>query len=275
MATAPFAPPSRSSAAGAPAGTGPLYVYGIAPAGVPVPLARGVDGAEVRLLTSSGLSAAVSAAPAEIRARRRHLLAHQTVLGELARQGPVLPMRFAVLAQDQDTLASYLREQRCHFEAQLDRIQGCVEMNVKGTTVPGCFEDLVRRDDKLRALARRTRRRPDYDANVRLGEALSRAVTREAERAAREVHSRLATLATRTARGEVDDTVVLSASFLVPADAEERFRQAVEEQALRHGARIALALTGPLPCYSFVDAPTTAVTAPRATVTSAPGSAGR
>ncbi|NYV77466.1 GvpL/GvpF family gas vesicle protein, partial [Streptomyces sp. UH6] len=147
----------------------------------------------------------------------------------------------------------------------------------KGTTVPGCFEDLVRRDEKLRALARRTRRRPDYDANVRLGEALARAVTREAGRAAREVHSRLAALATRTARGEVDDTVVLSASFLVPADAEERFRQAVEEQALRHGARIALSLTGPLPCYSFVDAPTTAATATRATatLTSAPGPAGR
>ncbi|MDH6224464.1 MULTISPECIES: GvpL/GvpF family gas vesicle protein [Streptomyces] len=256
MATASFAAPSRGSA-----GAGALYVYGIAPAGVRAPRAGGVDGAAVRLLTSSGLSAAVSAAPARVRARRRDLLAHQTVLGELARQAPVLPMRFAVLAGDEGTLVAYLREQRLHFEAQLHRIRGCVEMNVKGVTVPGCFEDLVHRDAKLRELARRTRRRPDYDANVRLGEALARAVTREGRRAAQEVRSRLVPLARRTAQGEVDDTVVLSASFLVPADAEHRFRRTVEEQARRHGARIALSLTGPLPCYSFVDAPTTAAPA--------------
>ncbi|WP_448315959.1 GvpL/GvpF family gas vesicle protein [Streptomyces sp. CO7] len=261
MATAPSAVLSGGAPSAAPVTTGSLYVYGIAPAGVRAPRAPGVDGAAVRLLTSGPLCAAVSSAPAEIRARRRHLAAHQAVLDELSGQGPVLPMRFAVLAQDEDTLGSYLREQRPQFETQLERIRGCVEMNVKGHTVPGCFEDLVRRDEKLRELARRTRRRPDYDANVRLGEALARAVTREARHAAREVLDRLSPLARRTARGEVDDTVVLSASFLVPAEAERRFRKAVEEQARRQGTRLALSLTGPLPCYSFVDAPTTAAPA--------------
>jgi hypothetical protein len=267
VATAPFATASRSATAtDAPAaGAGSLYVYGVAPAGVRAPRAEGVDGAEVRLLTSSGLSAAVSAAPEGIRARRRHLLAHQAVLAELARQGPVLPMRFAVTAQDEETLLSYLRDQRRHFTAQLEGVRGCVEMNVKGSTVPGCFEELLQRDERLRDLARRTRLRPDYDANVRLGEALARAVTREARRAAREVSARLAPLARRTAQGEVDDTVVLSTSFLVPADAEQRFRRTVEEQAGRLGTRIALSLTGPLPCYSFVDAPTTAPTPSPAT----------
>jgi hypothetical protein len=249
---------SGGASPAAPVAVGSLYVYGIASAGVRAPRAEGVDGAAVRLLTSGALSAAVSSAPDEIRARRRYLAAHQSVLDELARQGPVLPMRFAVLAQDENTLLSYLREQQKHFERQLEGVRGCVEMNVKGHTVPGCFEDLVRRDEGLRELARRTRRRPDYDANVRLGEALARAVTREARHAAREVLSRLAPLARRTARGEVDDTVVLSTSFLVPAEAERRFRRAVEEQARRQGTRLALSLTGPLPCYSFVDAPTTA-----------------
>ncbi|MZG18593.1 gas vesicle protein, partial [Streptomyces sp. SID5914] len=37
-----------------------LYVYGIAPAEVRTPRSPGVDGAPVRLLTESGLSAAVS-----------------------------------------------------------------------------------------------------------------------------------------------------------------------------------------------------------------------
>ncbi|MGW5135072.1 GvpL/GvpF family gas vesicle protein [Streptomyces sp. NPDC004135] len=234
---------------------GTLYVYGIAPAGVRPPRAPGVDGAPVRLLTEAGLCGAVSDAPASVRARRRDLMAHQAVLGELAAQGPVLPMRFAVLTPEADALRTQLRDDRAHLTAQLDGVRDCVEMNVKGTVVPGCFADLVHRDEALRALARRTRQRPGYEANVRLGEALAKGVARAARDAARQVLARLAGLAVRTASGPVDDEQVLSTSFLVCTADERRFREAVAAQARDVGDRLELSVTGPLPCYSFVDAP--------------------
>ncbi|MGQ4419348.1 GvpL/GvpF family gas vesicle protein [Streptomyces sp. SAS_269] len=232
---------------------GTLYVYGIAHAGVRAPRTPGVGGAQVRLLTESGLCAAVSDPPEQVRARRRDLTAHQAVLGELTAQGPVLPMRFAVVSPDPATLLAQLRADQGRLSAQLDRVRGCVEMNVKGSVVSGFFADLVRRDEKLRDLARRTRRRPDYEANVRLGEALARSVRREARRAAQEVLSRLAPLAVRTAQGPLDDELVLSASFLLRSADEERFRQAAAAQARGFGDRLALSVTGPLPCYSFVE----------------------
>ncbi|MEJ1202704.1 MULTISPECIES: GvpL/GvpF family gas vesicle protein [unclassified Streptomyces] len=230
-----------------------LYVYGIAPAGIRTPRFPGVDGAPVRLLTESGLCAAVSAAPARIRPRRRDLLAHQAVLDELAEQGPLLPMRFAVLSPRPDALLSQLRADAAHLSRQLDEVRGCVELNVKGTVVPGHFADLVRRDETLRNLALRTRRRPDYEANVRLGEAIARGVRREARRAAREVLDHLTPLAVRTVQGATDDEQVLSASFLLRSTDERRFRQAVDVRARDCGDRLALSVTGPLPCYSFVD----------------------
>lgn len=230
-----------------------LYVYGIAPAGIRTPRFPGVDGAPVRLLTESGLCAAVSAAPARIRPRRRDLLAHQTVLDELAGQGPLLPMRFAVLSPRPDALLSQLRADADHLSRQLDEVRGCVELNVKGTVVSGHFADLVRRDESLRNLALRTRRRPDYEANVRLGEAIARGVRREARRAAREVLDHLTPLAVRTVQGATDDEQVLSASFLLRSTDERRFRQAVDVRARDYGDRLALSVTGPLPCYSFVD----------------------
>ncbi|MEV5810764.1 GvpL/GvpF family gas vesicle protein [Streptomyces mutabilis] len=231
-----------------------LYVYGITPAGVRAPRSPGVDGARVRLLTDSGLSAAVSSAPVRLRPRRRDLMAHQAVLDELAGQGPVLPMRFAVLSPRPDALLSQLRADAAHLTRQLDEVRGCVELNVKGTVVPGHFADLVRRDEGLRSLALRTRRRPDYEANVRLGEAIAQGVRREARRAAREVLDRLTPLAVRTVRGRTDDEQVLSASFLLRAADEGRFRQEVDALARDRGDRLALSVTGPLPCYSFVDA---------------------
>jgi len=243
-----------ATATAAPTTAGTLYVYGIAPAGIRPPRTPGVGGAAVRLLTEAGLCAAVSDAPAQVRARRRDLMAHQSVLGELGAQGPVLPMRFAVLTPDAEALRGQLHSERAHLAAQLDGVRGCVEMNVKGAVVPGYFADLVRQDETLRALARRTRNRPGYEANVRLGEALAKGVAREARRAAREVLARLAPLAVRTAQGAVDDEQVLSTSFLVRSADEERFRQAVAAQASGFEDRLALSVTGPLPCYSFVDA---------------------
>ncbi|MEU1037940.1 GvpL/GvpF family gas vesicle protein [Streptomyces sp. NPDC005551] len=229
------------------------YVYGIAPAPVRAPRALGVGGAPVRLLTESGLCAAVSAAPGQLRARRRDLMAHQAVLDELSAQGPVIPMQFAVLTRDADAVRARLRDGQAHLSAQLDAVRGRVEMNLKGATVPGYFARLVHQDEGLRNLARRTRRRPDYDANVRLGEAIARAVRQEAERAARETLARLAPFAERTVQGALDDTHVLSTSFLLRAADEKRFREAVAELAHRFGDRLALSVTGPLPCYSFVE----------------------
>ncbi|MFF8475548.1 GvpL/GvpF family gas vesicle protein [Streptomyces sp. NPDC015414] len=230
-----------------------LYVYGIAHAGVRVPRSPGVGGAPVRLLTESGLCAAVSDPPEQVRARRRDLTAHQSVLAELTAQGPVLPMRFAIVSPDPATLRAQLRADRGRLSAQLDAVRDCVEMNVKGSVVSGFLADLVRRDEKLRDLARRTRRRPDYEANVRLGEALARGVRREARRAAHEVLARLAPLAVRAVQGPLDDELVLSASFLLRTADEERFRKVVAEQARGFGDRLALSVTGPLPCYSFVE----------------------
>ncbi|MFC8739808.1 GvpL/GvpF family gas vesicle protein [Streptomyces sp. NPDC057176] len=249
--TAPeAAPASAPDSAAAPKA---LYVYGIAPAGIRAPRSRGVDGAPVRLLTEAGLCAAVSDAPPRLRPRRRDLLAHQAVLDELVAQGPVLPMRFAVLSPRTDTLLAQLRTDATHLAQQLDGVRGCVELNVKGTVVPGHFADLVRRDDKLRTLALQTRRRPDYEANVRLGEAIALGVRREARRAAREVVDLLAPLAVRTVQGATYDEQVLSASFLLRSADETRFREAVAERARACGDRLALSVTGPLPCYSFVD----------------------
>ncbi len=252
--SAPTAPtaPTIDAVTGAGAG-GALYVYGITPAGTTTPRSPGVDGAEVRLLTGSGLCAAVSAAPERLRPRRRDLLAHQAVLDELAAQGPLLPMRFAVLSPRADTLLAQLRDEADHLAGQLEAVRGRVELNVKGTVVPGHFADLVRRDEKLRTLALRTRRRPDYEANVRLGEAIALSVRREARRAARDVLDRLTPLAVRTVRGTTDDEQVLSASFLLRTADERRFRAAVDAGARTCGDRLALSVTGPLPCYSFVE----------------------
>ncbi|MGB8939218.1 MAG: GvpL/GvpF family gas vesicle protein [Streptomyces sp.] len=235
-----------------------LYVYAIAAPGTAAHAERcravGDEGAVVSVLSRDGLAAVVSAVSGRPRARRRDLSAHQDVLCALAENGPLLPMRFGVIAPDERTVLAGLDAARADHLAALERLAGRAEWNVKGVPVPEALPDLLREDASLRALRETTRRRPGYEANVRLGEAVAAGLQRRAERAAAEVVTELRPLAAELRGGRDVAGGVLNASFLVPCAAESAFRRAAYALATRYQGRIALTLTGPLPCYSFVTA---------------------
>ncbi|MGW7274369.1 GvpL/GvpF family gas vesicle protein [Streptomyces sp. NPDC054864] len=216
--------------------------------------AVGDGNATVSVLGQDGLAAVVSRVAGRPRARRRDLSAHQAVLGVLAEHGPVLPMRFGVIAPDEEAVLTGLDSAREAHLAALTRLEGKAEWNLKGESVPEALPDLLREDAGLRALRETTRRRPGYEANVRLGEAVAGALQRRAEQAAADVVAELRPLAAEMREGRDGAAGAMNVSFLVPQSAETAFRRAVDLLATRCRGRITLTLTGPLPCYSFVSA---------------------
>ncbi|CAM5675520.1 hypothetical protein SBADM41S_11610 [Streptomyces badius] len=88
-----------------------LYVYAVVGEGIELPAGAGGVGdppAVLRVIGTGRIAAVVSDAPARLRARRRDLLAHQDLLMDLADSGPVLPMRFGMVAPDEDALLAQL-----------------------------------------------------------------------------------------------------------------------------------------------------------------------
>ncbi|WP_406139555.1 GvpL/GvpF family gas vesicle protein [Streptomyces sp. NBC_01089] len=236
------------------AGTG-MYVYGIVGGAHPLPAdARGVGEppAEIRLLPAGELAVVVSEAPPGLRARRRDLMAHQDLLLELAEAGPVLPMRFGVVAPDESTVLSDVAARGGEHTAILERLDARVEMNVKVMPVQDNLAALIREDPVVRRAREETRRRPGYEANIRLGEAVSAGLRRRATAAAALLPAQCAELADEMRPGPEVEGCVLNISFLVPRRREADFRAVVERCAAAHSDRLDLRLTGPLPCYSFV-----------------------
>ncbi|MFH9610646.1 GvpL/GvpF family gas vesicle protein [Streptomyces sp. NPDC017448] len=236
------------------AGAG-LYVYAVVRRGTPLPAGAGGVGdppGVPRTVTIGGIAAVVSDAPARLRARRRDLLAHQNLLMGLAEGGPVLPMRFGMVAPDEDTLLARLAGARRSHLAILEQLDGHVEVNVKALPAPDSLAEVVVEDAVVRRLRDEARRRPGYEASVRLGEAVASALTRRAAEAGREVLRELAPLARATAPGPDVQGCALNTSFLVPRGRSQRFRTAAERLAEAHRSRVELRFAGPLPCYSFV-----------------------
>lgn len=232
-----------------------VYVYGIVRVGARMP--SGLSGVgrparQARLLPVGAVSAVVSDVPDDLRARRRDLVAHQQLILDVSRGGPILPMRFGTVADDEETLRRTVGQTAQTHLAALERVDGCCEMNVKMLPDEGCLEELVRHDATLLRLLTQVRRRPSYEANVRLGQAASEALNHRALAASQEAVDVLTAMAEESVPGPDVDGCVRNTSFLVAQAALEGFRATADDLARRYSTHMELRLTGPLPCYSFV-----------------------
>lgn len=164
-----------------------IYVYAIVRADHPLPLGLGGVGdppGVVERLDEGRVAAVVSQAPPQLRARRRDLMAHQELLLTLADDGPVLPMRFGMVAPDETVVRRQLSDAEERHLAALEDLAGRVEINLKALPADDSLAALVQGDATIRGLRETVRRRPGYEANLRLGEAVATALARRAAEAA-------------------------------------------------------------------------------------------
>ncbi|MEV2245630.1 GvpL/GvpF family gas vesicle protein [Streptomyces sp. NPDC049970] len=240
-----------------------VYVYAIIPAEANLPAgAGGVGGppAPLRLVGDGRVTAVVSDAPPQLRARRRDLMAHQDLLLRLSEDGPVLPMRFGVIAPDTDSLRQQLAGSETEHLATLAHLAAGVEFNLKALPAQDALAAVLAEEKTVRRLRDAVRRRPDYEANVRLGEAVAGALSRRAAEAGKQILHELTPTVRAVAGGPEVHGCALNVSFLVDRSGSDAFRTTVQRFADSHRARVELRVAGPLPCYSFVSS-----RAPRAT----------
>ncbi|MFJ9407158.1 GvpL/GvpF family gas vesicle protein [Streptomyces sp. NPDC101393] len=238
------------------------YVYGIVRAGHRVPPGlRGVGSppGEVAALVEGRVAAVVSPAPSDLRARRRDLLAHQELLLGLDADGPVLPMRFGMAAADEAAVRRLLADAEEQHLAVLERVDGRVEINVKAMSADDSLAALVKEEPTIRRLREAVRKRPTYEANVRLGEAVATALSRRAAEAGQGIVRDLEPLARTLSPGPEVPGCLVNMSFLVDRGGAAAFTAEAERLAQRHRDRVVLRVAGPLPCYSFLEPATAPV----------------
>jgi hypothetical protein len=234
------------------------YVYAIAGREHPLHLdgAGGVGdpARELRTLRADELELVVSDAPEGLRAKRRDVVAHQGVLERLLEQGPVLPMRFGLVAPDDGRAVEAVREKAGEYADRLRELDGCREYNVK---VSRDEDDLLRQVlaevPEARRLNELARERPgDRRLKMELGElAAQQAQARQQKDAAR-IMDALTPAAVRTREAPATGGTFLNVSFLVDRKQAAAFAEAVHGEAERCGDAYAFRTSGPLPPYSFV-----------------------
>ncbi|MET7937660.1 GvpL/GvpF family gas vesicle protein [Streptomyces sp. NPDC005322] len=235
------------------------YVYGIARGEVPdlgdKLLGIGDPPLPVRALREGELAAIVSDCPAELKPRRRDLLAHQHVLAEVSGAHPVLPMRFGSVSSSDDDVRTVLTEHADRYHDQLQRLADRVEYNVKAVhDEDAVLHQVLSEEPELRALAESNRAAGGgtYENRVRFGELVANAVRAREARDAKIVEEALLPTAEEHRPGPESGGWFLSLSLLTPKDGAEPLLEAVSALENAH-PRLKLKVNGPLPPYSFVE----------------------
>jgi hypothetical protein len=237
-----------------------IYVYGVIPAADAAawPGVDGIAGGTVRAIMSGDLAALVSDIPDDMKpGKREDLEAHRRVLGQAVEQGTVVPMRFGIVMDDDDTAHDRLLGRHGDELANLLReLDGKVQMTVRAFYA----EDALLRaamagDEEIQRLNAIIGGRPELETRnerVALGERVAAAMDKRRARDSDALLERLRPLASDI---QVDppgsDRVALSAQVLVRRDMRPALDAAIADLAPALEGYLALRYIGPLPAYSF------------------------
>lgn len=236
------------------------YVYGLVghehPREVESCTGVGASPAPVRALPFGELVAVVGDAPADMRAKRRDLLAHERVLEQLCAQGTTLPMRFGVLAADDEAVVRGLSPGAEEYRGALSELAGLVEVNVKAEHEEDeVLRQILLDNDDLRALHAQMRADGggSYEERLHFGELISHEVEHRRSADSRWIVEQLAGEVVRSTEGATTANCFVNFSGLVPSDRLAHFESEVEEVGAALDPFVRLRVRGPLPPYSFTE----------------------
>ena len=190
---------------------------------------------------------------------RDELLTHSRVLEQALQGGVVLPMRFGVVMPDEESVRDQLLSpHREKLEAQLDEMDGKVEINIKGIYDEGAIlREVLAHSSEAAKLRQAIRGKPEdatYYERIRLGEVVAQELDLKRAEDERAIVDRMLAHAAAVEVGElVHERMAVNASFLVERTGLQGFDRAIDELGEEQAGRIRLRYTGPLPPHSFVE----------------------
>jgi hypothetical protein len=236
------------------------YVYGVVEGTASAPVALGIRDSPLRLIAGDGAAALISdLAEDDLRLGREELLTHGRVLAEALSHGTVLPMRFGVVMSGDDEVRAELLAEHAHdLRAELERMAGKVEVNIRATyDEQRLMQEVVAESPEIAELRHAVHGRPEdatYYERIQLGELVAKELERRREHDAQHILDALLLVADDVdVAASAHVRVVLSASFLVQRGRLAGFDQVLQAVAEAHAGRLRFKYTGPLPPQSFVE----------------------
>jgi hypothetical protein len=230
-----------------------VLVYGFVRAGHR--LADAVTRAGVRAIPVGSISALVASIADDAVLRDDDVDAYLDALIGALEDGPVLPVEFGTVADDDEDVKAQLELDADMLGRRLDQVDGLIEVRVDvDTDEAAAIRTLVATDPSLAHIVRSGGLPKNLSRRVALGEQIGVALAELSAALGRQMLERLGDLAVEHTERPSASVTELRHAFLIRADDLAAFDQAVGELRAELEPLHQLEYVGPLPAFDFTDA---------------------
>jgi len=222
------------------------------------PLGIGGRGDSLHTVTVGDIAAVVSDAPlTRYRVSRENTLAHQRAIEAVMVEQPVLPVRFATVAEDEEKVRRILKAEYDRFKQLLAEVSDKVELGLKATFIEGIiYESILAKYESIRRLRNKlTELPPDrtHYERMRVGQMVEEALLTEKQLVADDILNALSSLAAQVKTNDpYGELMILNAAFFVPRCREADFDRRVQELGEKYAETVRFKYVGVMPPFNFV-----------------------
>jgi predicted transcriptional regulator len=224
-----------------------IYVYAVTETTGTRPPVKGLEERPLSFLNCGKLQAVFSEHKLKPEASEKSLVRHERVVEGLMRSGPVVPMRFGQVVEEDVELRKRLVRRSEQITSMLGRVRGKVEIAVRALAMQSLGSKKPTTRPPLGASGHA------YMTSRLHEERMARALEDSMQEIANEIHGRLGTFAAASQLREHADSLIMAGAYLVPKDRVHDFGELVQALGRDYLDTLELVCTGPWPPYSFVD----------------------
>jgi len=223
------------------------------------PLGIGERGDKVYTINFQDISAVVSDSPIKkYSPLRKDLIPHESVIEEVMKTFTVLPVRFSIIAEDEDKVKKILEKEHDRFVDLLKYMADKKELGLKAmfkgnviySNIMEKYEEIRVLKEKIAALSPQM----SYYQRIEIGKIVEAALKKEKEIYKKDILDTLSPLAVEVKTIDTyGDQMIINAAFLVAKNKEAEFDQDVNEYVKKYGDKINFKYVGTVPPFNFIN----------------------
>jgi hypothetical protein len=214
----------------------------------------GLGNSEVYTIQYADIAAVVSDIPVDYIIRIEEAMTHEKTLRKIIETHKIIPMSFGVIARNESEIINILKRGRMKFKNTLQKIDNKLQINVKISWDNTILMNILKESEEIQTLSAKVKKTTNQSLKIELGKKVKSALDERKNKHMKNIRSILEDMSNGFKENKItDQDTLMSASFLVDKEKEQKFYGKLEELEKKYDKKLKFICVGPLPPYNFTE----------------------
>jgi DnaJ-domain-containing protein 1 len=214
----------------------------------------GLGNSEVYTIQYGDVGAVVSDTPVDCIITIEEAMTHEKTLRKIMETHTIIPIGFGVMARNESEIINLLKRGQMKFKNTLEKIDNKLQVNVKISWDNAILTDILRESEEIQTLSAKVKQAADQFLKIELGKKVKSALDERKNEYMKNIRSVLEGMSSGFQENRIkDQDTIMSASFVVDKEKEQKFYGKVEELERKYAKKLKFLCVGSLPPYNFTE----------------------